>query len=262
MVTSASWLSEATQAVLDALSAQQARGVVRIVEARVLHGRGVNSLLDCPGQICATDTFYRRPRGWHHRPAFQRALALAETDLRHWIEAHALTEALAELKAGATEAVRELRRQVEGEAAALAELCALLHSHEPGERRRAALVLGVGAHAAAAEPLVAALHGEREADVRAAIIDALGQVAAAGNLGAARAASAILDRAGAKTAAKGAPADWRTEVIVLIRQRRVSFDALEEELGNDLATELFESAGVPVVAAGESAAGGPAHADG
>lgn len=49
--------------------------------------------------------------------------------------------------------------------------------------------------------------------------------------------------------------DWRTEAITMIRNGQLEFKALSAEMGHDLATELFESAGVPVVYAGETTEG-------
>jgi phage terminase small subunit len=40
--------------------------------------------------------------------------------------------------------------------------------------------------------------------------------------------------------------DWRSEAIDLIRRGAVKYEPLVEELGEDLATELFKSAGVPI----------------
>ncbi len=39
---------------------------------------------------------------------------------------------------------------------------------------------------------------------------------------------------------------WKTEAIQLIQSGAVSFDDVSEELGADIATELFESAGVQI----------------
>jgi phage terminase small subunit len=40
--------------------------------------------------------------------------------------------------------------------------------------------------------------------------------------------------------------DWRTEAIDLIRKGEIDFSVLAEEFDDDLATELFKSAGVPI----------------
>ncbi len=40
--------------------------------------------------------------------------------------------------------------------------------------------------------------------------------------------------------------DWRSEIIALIRDGRINSDDVEEEFGADIATELFESAGIRV----------------
>lgn len=40
--------------------------------------------------------------------------------------------------------------------------------------------------------------------------------------------------------------DWRTEAIDLIRRKEVTFEAVAKEFGDEVALELYESAGVPV----------------
>lgn len=49
---------------------------------------------------------------------------------------------------------------------------------------------------------------------------------------------------------------WQTEVIDLIRGKKVTFEDVAEEYGSDLAEELFKSAGVPVGQGGEVEAEG------
>ena len=44
--------------------------------------------------------------------------------------------------------------------------------------------------------------------------------------------------------------DWRMDAVLSIRRGELEFVDLAEELGHDLATELFQQAGVPVVAEG------------
>lgn len=199
------WVSEATRLKLRRLTAQQAAGVLRIVRARVIEGRGVNSLLDCPGQICASTTYYGRggkKNGWVHRADFQEAVAAAEADLRGWVEDHALGEALTQLRAGAGHAARELRRQVAGDETALDVLAGLLRDGTPAERAAAAAALGQANHAAAVGPLAAALFREKDEGARLVLIDALGKLAAAANADARIAAKEILDRVGTATAPK------------------------------------------------------------
>lgn len=49
--------------------------------------------------------------------------------------------------------------------------------------------------------------------------------------------------------------EWRSEAVELIRKREIDFKPLSDEIGHDLATELFELAGVTVVHAGTDSAG-------
>lgn len=48
--------------------------------------------------------------------------------------------------------------------------------------------------------------------------------------------------------------DWRSELIELLREGKVTPEQVQEELGRDLAQEFFESAGVSVLVAGEDSA--------
>jgi uncharacterized protein YerC len=53
--------------------------------------------------------------------------------------------------------------------------------------------------------------------------------------------------------------DWRVEAVKLIKAGQIAYHALEQELGYDLATQLFEQAGVAIAEpgdAGEGSAGG------
>lgn len=45
--------------------------------------------------------------------------------------------------------------------------------------------------------------------------------------------------------------DWRTELLQLLREGKVTWEQVQQELGDGLAQELFESAGVPVLNAGK-----------
>jgi len=45
--------------------------------------------------------------------------------------------------------------------------------------------------------------------------------------------------------------DWRSEIIELLKSGKIKPEQVEEELGDTLATELFESAGVSIVTAGK-----------
>lgn len=49
--------------------------------------------------------------------------------------------------------------------------------------------------------------------------------------------------------------DWRSEAVDLIRRGELAYEAVEQELGYDLAQELFAAAGIRVAHAGEAAPG-------
>lgn len=46
--------------------------------------------------------------------------------------------------------------------------------------------------------------------------------------------------------------DWRTDIIALLRDGKITREQVEAELGKSLATELFDSIGLSTVVAGES----------
>ena len=45
--------------------------------------------------------------------------------------------------------------------------------------------------------------------------------------------------------------DWRSEIIELLKSGKIKPEQVEEELGGDLAAELYESAGVSIITAGK-----------
>jgi hypothetical protein len=198
----ARWASAELGQALARLSAQQANGVVRIVQAE-LEGRSLSSLLDCPGQICTSTTFYGsgRRRGWKGKPEFVAALELARRDYREWMLEHGTGEAMAVLASTAPDAARALRQRVAGDAPALAALELALTARESNLRINAALGLGKTGLPDVVPALQEALQREKEVTVREALQDALGMIAA----GAARdvdAAESVLDRAAVETAVK------------------------------------------------------------
>ncbi len=199
------WASDELRAALAQLTSQQAAGVVRIVQAE-LDGRPLSSLLDCPGQICTSTTYYgsgKRP-GWKGKPAFQRALELARRDYRTWALEHGTSEALTVLADASAPAARALRHQVVGDEQALAVLAELLHSEQPAERLAAAQGLGGAGLPQAVPWLQAALEAETESGVREMLITALSHIAGFRDGERRLAAAGILDRAAVETAAKAA----------------------------------------------------------
>lgn len=194
------WSSEELREALAVLSAQQARGVVRIVQAE-LDGRSIGDLLDCDDQICASTTFYRK-RGWRNNGRFRQALDLARRDYRAWMMEHGTGEALSILASTAPDAARALRQRVVGDEWSLAVLVETLGAKEPGVRVSAATCLGQTGLPEVVRPLQRALQVEADGDVRGAIVTALGLVAS----GIARdmaAAESVLSRAAIETASKG-----------------------------------------------------------
>lgn len=199
----ARWASEELTQALAELTSQQARGVVRIVQAE-LDDRPISSLLDCAGQICTSTTYYGggRRKGWKAKPEFAKALKLARRDYRAHMLEHGTKEALEILAATAPEAARALRQRVEGDDRAIAVLVKTLSAESATERRLAAELLGKTGFRKVSPALEAALVDEGDEAVREAIMLALGQIAAGATRDVDTPAD-VLDRGDVKTASKG-----------------------------------------------------------
>jgi hypothetical protein len=229
MAHSESWVSEELQAALAGLSAQQARGVQRIVQAE-LAGQSLSSLLDCAGQICTSTTYYGsgRRRGWRDKPAFQQALALARRDYRQWMLHSGVDEALSALAETAPHAARALRQQVVGDAGAIEALVEALSDGAAEVRRQAAVQLGGTGQPAVVAALREALGREREPLVREALVEALGAVAGLRDGERRLAAASVLDRAGLETAVKATQA--QTGLVAYVDVTEGEMAAITEAL--------------------------------
>jgi len=205
MRVSVGWASDELITVLARLTSQQARGVVRIVEAE-LEGRSLSSLLDTPGQICTSTTYYGsgKRRGWKDNEHFQRSLELARRDYRQWLLEHSTGEALAILASTAPEAVRALRQEIVGNMPAIRALEVALQASEPELRANAARRLGETGLSMVVPALMTALQREQDPGVRSVLVDALGAVAGFRDGERRLAATSVLDRAAVETAAKQA----------------------------------------------------------
>ena len=199
------WASGELSAALAVLTSQQARGVTRIVQAE-LAGEPISSLLDHPGQMCTSTTYYGsgRRRGWKDKAEFREALALARRDYRQWLLEESTGEALSILGSTAPEAARALRQQIVGDGPAVMVLEMALATQEPELRRNAATRLGETGLAAVVPALSRALQRETVPKVREALVVALGQVGGWRDSDRRAAAMGVLDRADVKTATKQA----------------------------------------------------------
>lgn len=241
------WASEDLERALAGLTAQQAAGVVRIVQAE-LEGRSLASLLDCADQICTSTTFYGSGRrvGWNGRPAFREALELARLEYRAWLLAHGTGEALLVLAEASPEAARVLRHQVRGDDAALAVLVRVLEREEDvALRKDAARALGKSGQARIVPALVAALGREENAAVRQVLVEAIGTVAGWRDREQATAALGVLDRADVRTAAK--------------RALTIGDGDIDEQIERELAALAGGGEGAVVGAVAGEAAGGAAE---
>jgi hypothetical protein len=213
------WAGAELQAALMRLSAQQARGVVRIVRAE-LEGQPISSLLDNPDQICTSTTYYGsgKRRGWRNKPEFQQALELARRDYRKWLLEQSTGEALVILAGTAPDAVVGLRQQIMGDRPAIVALEAALQASEADLRRNAAQQLGYTGLSTVVPALAAALKREKDRDVQLEIVRALGQIAGFRDSERRAAILGLLDRADVKTAAKQALAVGLEEIDALIEE--------------------------------------------
>ena len=196
----APWVSSDLRYALGRLTAQQAEGIRRIVQAE-LGGLGITSLLQGPDRICAANTYYRRG-GWRDKPAFNEALELARGDYRAWQLDHGASEALTILAEGAPWAARALRRQVAGDEGAVGVLVDALGSAEAGLRSLAAAQLGRTGALEAVPALAEALARETDKATKAVILGAIGDIAAWRDEDQREAAGEILDRVDIKTGRK------------------------------------------------------------
>jgi hypothetical protein len=253
------WVSVDLEAALRVLSAQQANGVLRIVKAE-LEGRSISSLLDCPGQICTSTTYYgsgTTNRGWKHKPQFLDALELARRDYRKWLLEHGVGDALAILAASAPEAARALRQEVAGDPAAIAALTELLRSEDSAVRLGATEQLGNVGLPDSVPALAAALGSESDPEVRAALVAALGKVAAPRNGDRQSVAFGVLDRADVRTAAKQAMAIGAEDLDALIERELARLASRGEAADATAAPDDTVAGGEP----GDEAGPGPAGVD-
>jgi hypothetical protein len=199
------WVSDELLILLARLTARQAEGVLRIIQAE-LGGHPLSSLLDCEDQICSSNTYYgtRNRTGWRKKPEFVKALELARRDYRKWLLDHGVEDALTILAATAPDAVRALRQEVAGDASAVEALKRLLKGDDPTIRQAAATQLGKTGLPEVVPALQAALQKETAPEVQGALVAALGRVAGWRDGDRRAAATGILDRADIKTAAKQA----------------------------------------------------------
>ena len=242
-------MSEELGEALLGLSKQQAAGVRRIVAAE-LDGRSLASLFVGPDRICSESTYYRR-RGWHHKAGFQRALELARRDYRAWLLEHGAHEALTILAEGAPLAARALKRQVDGDASAVAVLIESLQSQDAGLRSLAAENLGRSGSLIAVPALGAALAREEDPGARRVMLQAIGDLAAWRDEDQREAAGEILDRVDVQTAPKGTRRMEGGLGLGLGELSDVELDQLLENL------EAAEGGGVAGAAAEEARGRGP-----
>ena len=203
--------------LLAELTAKQRAAIPRIVE-HVGEGGSLTSLLRTsknkgPHTICAWNTYYRRPRGWHHQERFRAALERAQ---REYDEAR--------LRTAVEEAAERLRRAAPS-AVELAE--AVVVAVLTGESARVPTPVA---------RLLALMEGaEKEGDQIRAASALLSQ--------ALRSGLSILDRADIETAVKntgGEAAQWAG----LLEELRDMGD--EEEMA-DVEAEVggIQEAGIP-----------------
>jgi len=236
------WASDELAEVLAKLTSQQARGVVRIVEAEI-EGRSLSSLLDCPGQICTSTTYYGsgKRRGWKDKVHFQRSLELARRDYRQWLLEHSTGEALAILASTAPLAVRALRHELVGDTPAIRSLEVALYASDPELRANAAKRLGETGLPKVVPALTTALQREQDADVQSALVDALGTIAGFRDGERRLAAVSVLDRAAVETAAKQALTVSEDDIDVAIERELARLAAVGQDGASEAVADDADS---------------------
>jgi len=219
------WVSDKLASLLGKLSPQQAAGVRRIVDAE-LRGVPITPLLDCPGQICTSTTFYgsgKTHRGWRNKPDFQAALLQAREDYRSWLLEHGAQETLVLLTEAGPPAAVELRRQATGDVAAVDALGQKLDeavaARDEEMVRTFAYALGISGVSAARLPLERALlsdAGPWEPKTYQVLAEALATIARAMDADRQKAAMGILDRIDKSTASKAPAPSAGPAVVVYI----------------------------------------------
>lgn len=217
------WVSDKLASLLGKLSPQQAAGVRRIVDAE-LRGVPITHLLDCPGQICTSTTFYgsgKTHRGWRSKPDFQAALQQAREDYRSWLLEHGAQETLVLLTEAGPPAAVELRRQATGDVAAVDALGQkLIEAVEAGNEELVvvfARALDMTKAAAARVYLERALHYPGwKGETYQVLAEAMATVARAMDADRQKAAMGILDRIDKSTASKAPAASAGPAVVVYI----------------------------------------------
>lgn len=249
MVCRASWVGKELSNLLAMLSPQQATGVQRIVEAE-LAGKTLSSLLDCPGQICTSTTYYGsgKRRGWRDKATFVQALEQARRDYRTWLMEHGAGDALVILASTAPDAARILHRQISGDDGAVLALVAILKTGTTEEKTAAAEQLGQAGLPSAVAALQQAYEAETDAGIRGAIIAALGRIAGERDPGRRAAATDVLDRTSVATATKRSVDVGGAAVAAITLMSEVELDQL---LSNLEAAEGGGTGGAPAAEAGE-----------
>lgn len=245
------WISDELRDVLAQLTAQQASGVQRIVEAE-LAGNSLSSLLDCEGQICTSTTYYGsgKNKGWRGKPLFNEALRLARRDIRSWMLQQGTYDAMAILSRAAVPAAQDLERQVTGYVEAVEFLSARLddavQQQDPDRVKALAVTLGETGSSGALPALRRAVAAPWDPETFTALVKAIGKVAAPINADRQKADVAILDRAGTDTASKAQVHETSDAT------QRIQFDL--SNLSDELLELLADAGDDP--GAGESGAGG------
>lgn len=191
------------QHLLDKLSPQQAAAIIRIAQEE-LRGRSINSLLLAEDRICSYSTFFSKKRsGWIHRKGFKDALELARHEVRQHRLSTVVDEAVDRLKISTLDAALELHRQITGDMGAIEALgeIALAAARKPEERRMAVKWLGQIGTRAAVDKLLLVL-ASANADLRGAVIEAIGLAGSGTDTTRRLSAMATLDRADKITASK------------------------------------------------------------
>jgi hypothetical protein len=95
-------------------SKQQRETLHRVAEAHLSSVRGsIGALFEGDGKVCSHETYYKKPTGWHHKPAYRAALDLYIRELRPFYLRDARKRAGDIIEAGAIAAAQKVMDLIE-----------------------------------------------------------------------------------------------------------------------------------------------------
>jgi hypothetical protein len=207
--------SDQLSQVLATLTPKQRAAIPRLVECD-LAGQSKEALFNGKDKICHRSVYFGN---WVKNPVFIAALSLALAEARPAVMEKVVTDTVARLQEIAPLAANDLERQIIGDDHALDALMRVAqNSKRPQEERNAAIQSMGSIGTRRATDLLILLLDDADPGVRQRAAEGIGHSAAGLNASRRLADTAVLDRASADTANKGA--DGQGEDIDEIGARR------------------------------------------